>query len=224
MKQTNTILKIVAICVICAVTLMAGCLDSGYEETEKREVYLIEVPYQSPVYKTVSHSDPIYETVYHNDPIYETREHSDAIYETIVHREPVYITLSRLELQDASALGDEVYRYNNVYDIDYWYSGTDIWGNAEYTFTVYYYDANWNMFYSTVYQIDEWSSSTYEIISKYNTWEEEVIVGYDKWSEEVLVGYNEWSEEVFVRYNVYDEEIVDYYKTLYRTEERYVNE
>jgi len=28
MKQTNTILKIVVICVICAVTLMAGCLDS----------------------------------------------------------------------------------------------------------------------------------------------------------------------------------------------------
>jgi len=43
--KTKTILEI-TICVICAVTLMSGCIDSGYEDTEEREVYLVEVPYQ----------------------------------------------------------------------------------------------------------------------------------------------------------------------------------
>ena len=218
MKQTAKI-TIVALCVICAATLMSGCLEP--ECSDEREVYHVEVPYQSPVYKTVSHSEPIYEIVYHKDPIYDTRKHSDPIYETVDHSEPIYETLTSLELRDASALGDEVYRYNNVYDMDYWYSGRDTWGNAEYTFTVYYYDANWNNFYHTVYQIDEWSSSTYEVITGYNTWSEEVIVGYDEWNEEILVGYDEWSEEVVTGYNVWDEEMIDYYETLYRTEERY---
>ncbi len=197
--ETNTAFKIVAICVICAATLMSGCLDSGYEEKEYHPSTASpsvaptvaptateeKVPYQSPVYKTVEHSEPVYETVEHSEPVYET--------------------LATVELRDASVLGDQVYRISHVYDIDFYYSGSDTWGNSEYTVTVYYYGSAGAKFYTTYYQIDEWSSHNSKVITGYTTWSEEVIVGYDTWEEEVIVGYDTCIEEVF-----------SHYETLYR--------
>lgn len=53
--KTNTILKIVALCAICAATIMAGCLESGYETTEEYEyVYVAQTPTPiEPVYSTI---------------------------------------------------------------------------------------------------------------------------------------------------------------------------
>lgn len=148
-----------------------------------QEAYYVDVPYQSPVYKTIEHNKPLYDTVNHRDPVYET--------------------LQTIELRDESIWGDDVYKRSNVYNIKKVYSGSDAWGNSEYTFTLYYYTSipSGSKTYNTYYQIDDWSMNSYE-----------AIVGYSEWNEEVITGYDHWTEEA-----------VDYYETKHRSEVRYRN-
>lgn len=168
---------------------------------DAKEVYYVDVPYQSPVYETVSHKEPIYETVSNNEPIYETVDHSD----------PIYETLYNVELRDESIFGDDVYKKSNVYNIDKVYSGSDTWGNSEYTFTLYYYTyiPEGQTATCAYYQIDDWSIIPYEGIVEYNEWSEEVIVGYNTYTDEIITGYDYWSEEV-----------ISHYETLYKSEEK----
>lgn len=169
---------------------------------EDKESYFVDVPYQKPIYKTVEHSDPVYDTVEQYSPIYDTMDHS----------EPIYETLYNVVLIDGSTLGDEVYRKSNVYNIKKVRTGSDFWGNSEYMFTLYYYISipDGRKTYNTYYEIDEWSSVSYEATTGYNVWSEEIVIGYDTWTEEVVIGYDTWTEEV-----------VDRYETAYRPEKRY---
>ncbi len=176
-----------------------------------KEPYIVE--YQEPVYKAVEHSDPIYKdvfkTVTHKDPIYEDK------YKTIIREEPEYETLYTYYLEGG-------YVIKNVYNIHTVYSGTDFWGNKEYTVTVYYYDGLTQKF--TVYyeKSEIQKTDTYEAIVGYNTWDEKVldgqeIVGYDTWTEQVqdgkeIVGYDKWTETVLDKH-------VTKEKTEYRDKE-----
>lgn len=173
---------IVSICFI----VLAGIVAIEIPITKQipyqdEETYYIDVPYQKAINKIVTHDEPIYTKIVHEDPVYET--------------------LQNIELRDESVWGDEVYRRNNVYKVDRTYTGNDAWGNSEYTYKLFYYTTipDGTKTYSTFYQIDDWDTTSFEAIVRYNSWSENVISDYDTWTEEV----------------------VDYYVTANRQETRY---
>ena len=56
-------------------------------------------------------------------------------------------------------------------------TGSDFWGNAEYMWTLYYYESipNGVKRTATFQEIDEYSSSSFNGIVDYNEWSEDVI-------------------------------------------------
>lgn len=218
-KRNSIILLAILIVGVTLATFIPITEQVAYTETES---YFVDEPYEVAVTKTVNHNDPIYETVSHSDPVYETIYHSDPVYETVYHNDPIYETLYNIVLIDGSTLGDEVYRISDVYNTNFVYSGTDFWGNSEYTVTVYYYRSipDGDKAQYTYYEIDESSSTSYTAIVSYNNWDERVVVSYNKWNEQVISGYNEWDEEVMVAYNIWSEEVFSHYETEYQSVEK----
>jgi hypothetical protein len=60
---TNTILKIVAICVVCAATIMTGCIESGHETTEDDEYVFVAQTLRIPA-ATPTPIESIYSTIW----------------------------------------------------------------------------------------------------------------------------------------------------------------
>ncbi|MBU0847024.1 hypothetical protein KKH23_07510 [Patescibacteria group bacterium] len=102
---------------------------------------------------------------------------SEPIYQTVVHNDPIYTTVYTYELDD---VGDRKSSYiiDNVYDLDYEYSGSDFWGNSNYKVEIYYFNGmtKSDKTYYEINSIEQLSSS--ERITGYNTWSETIIVGY----------------------------------------------
>ncbi|MCK5015412.1 MAG: hypothetical protein KAS66_16520 [Candidatus Omnitrophica bacterium] len=235
-KKQNNVLKLGIILTILGICISLFMLSPTTHVMQ--ESY--NVKYQEPVYKTIEHNDPIYKdvfkTVVHNDPIYKdvfkTVTHNDPIYadtyKTISHSDPIYDTLYTYYIEGG-------YTIKNVYNVDTTYSGTDFWGNKEYTVVVYYYDALSKK--SEIYyeKSEIRKTDTYEAIVGYDTWTEQVvdgqeIVDYDTWTEEVLdgqkiTGYDTWTEQVpdgqeIIGYDTWSEQVLDGYTTKTKKEYR----
>lgn len=101
----------------------------------------------------------------------QTVEYQKPVYKTVEHSEPKYETLYTYYLEGGHTI-------KNVYGVSKEYSGTDFWGNSEYTVTVYYYNG-----------LSKESKMYYEKDTFYKTDTYEAIVGYDTWTETVMDRY-----------------------------------
>lgn len=103
--------------------------------------------------------------------IQQTVEYQKPVYKEVAHSEPKYETLHTYYIEGG-------YNIKNVYDISTEYSGTDFWGNSEYTVSVCYYDG-----------LSKKSKKYYEKDTCYKTDTYEAIVGHNTWTESVLAKY-----------------------------------
>jgi len=173
--MNGKIISVFVAVMLCSIAI-TGCIETDTKESE-------------PIYQTIVHNDPIYGVEYHNEPVYETEYHKD----------PIYSTVYTYELDDVGD-GDSSYIVDNVYDLDYEYTGSDFWGYANYKVEIHYYNGMTKSV-KTYYEINSFNQlGSTEIITGYDSWSEQVIIRYDTYSEDVITGYNTWSEIIIVGY------------------------
>lgn len=189
--KTLSIVGIIGIMMICVLTIPVAT-EVSYKELEEYDVhYTEEVPYDDKKSYTVE--VPYTVKVPYKVPVYKTVEHND----------PIYDTLNTYELTD-SGIDTTVAVIENVYDIERLYTGTDLWGNKEYKYTVYYYnglDTHGKYYYE---KNSAKITDTYQKIIGYNVWSEEVIDYYDTKYKTETRYRTETKQEVTVKFEVVD--------------------